>query len=398
MQDETAAPQADDAPEAIGWLELFFDLVVVVSLAFLAERLHEHAGWAGLGVFVVVFGAIWLTWLSFVIYTDIANEATHVPVLIIAAGVIALMATTLPNLDDHANRFAIGYVICRAMAARASLVTGRVLTSWPAVQLGGLSAVWIASCWVATPAKYWVWAAAVALELALAIRQASDDPRAVAAVVDRLNARIARQTGRREGPATPFVPVGIRRAHIGDRLGAFAIIVLGEGVIEVVTASSGSDAGGYHLVAAAAGFLILAGLWWLIFNHDLGGAIVPTRGLRVALPVHLVSVGALTLLAASLGVLLVDPAGSPEGFWRWLACGSLAAWFVLTAAVAAAGGEQRRWILVRPLVSAVALILIGLVARDADAQWIVALMLLAVAWTARAPRPPRPHVPRPAPA
>lgn len=391
MQEPTAVPQADDAPEAIGWLELFFDLVVVVSLAFLAERLHEHTGWAGLGVFAVVFGAIWLTWISFVIYTDIASEATHVPVLIIAAGVIALMATTLPHLDERANAFAIGFVVCRAMAARASLGTGRVLTSWPAVQLGGLSAIWIASCWVETPAKYWVWGAAVVLELGLAIRMASDDSRAAALVVERINARIERQARRhqKETAARPIVPVRIRRAHIGDRLGAFAIIVLGEGVTEVVTASSGTDASGHRLFVAAGGFLILAGVWWLIFNHNLGSTTASVFGLRVALPVHLVSVGALTLLAASLGELLVDAEAPTEEFWRWLACGSLAGWFALTSVIAAAEGGDRRWILTRPLVSALALLAIAVVARDAEAQWVVGLMLLAVAWTARSPRPPR---------
>ena len=52
-------PEARAEPaETVEWLELFFDLVVVVCLAILAERLHEHADIGGLAVFLVVFTAI----------------------------------------------------------------------------------------------------------------------------------------------------------------------------------------------------------------------------------------------------------------------------------------------------------------------------------------------------
>ena len=127
------APGAD----LVGWLELFFDLVVVVCTAVIAERLHEHTDWGGVGVFLVVFTAIWSIWISFVVYADLADEGTRIAVLMIAAGVIGLMAAALGNLDERANAFAVGFVVCRVIAARAAMHTGRLLTSWPGVQLGG---------------------------------------------------------------------------------------------------------------------------------------------------------------------------------------------------------------------------------------------------------------------
>ena len=151
----------EGSAELVGWLELFFDLVVVVCTAVIAERLHEHPDWGGVGVFIVFFTAIWSIWISFVVYTDLANEATRIAVLMSAAGVIGMMAAALGNLDERANAFAIGFVICCVVAARAALRTGRLLTSWPGVQLGGLTVPWIVSLWVEEPAKYWIWAAAL---------------------------------------------------------------------------------------------------------------------------------------------------------------------------------------------------------------------------------------------
>jgi hypothetical protein len=36
-------------------------------MAVIAGRLEEHSDWAGVGVFVVTFAAVWTTWTSFVV-------------------------------------------------------------------------------------------------------------------------------------------------------------------------------------------------------------------------------------------------------------------------------------------------------------------------------------------
>lgn len=124
---------------------------MVVCTAVLAERLHEHSDWAGVGVFVVCFTAIWSSWISFVVYTDLADETTRIATLILAAGLIGMMAAALGDLDERANAFAVGFVVCRVIAARAASRTGRLLTSWPVVQLGGLTTPWIVSLGAGRP-------------------------------------------------------------------------------------------------------------------------------------------------------------------------------------------------------------------------------------------------------
>jgi low temperature requirement protein LtrA len=50
------------------WIELFFDLVVVVAVAQLAHRLQGHEGspgWSDVLVFAVLYFAVWLVWASF---------------------------------------------------------------------------------------------------------------------------------------------------------------------------------------------------------------------------------------------------------------------------------------------------------------------------------------------
>ena len=56
---EPSSTPAGDAPSArhASWLELFFDLVVVVAVAQVSHRLHDPT-WAELGISLLLFGAI----------------------------------------------------------------------------------------------------------------------------------------------------------------------------------------------------------------------------------------------------------------------------------------------------------------------------------------------------
>jgi low temperature requirement protein LtrA len=362
---------------------------VVVSTAVMAERLHEHPDWAGVGVFVVVFTAIWSIWISFVVYADLASEGTRVAVLMGAAGVIGLMAAALGDLDERANAFAIGFVICRVVAARAALRTGRLLTSWPGVQLGGLTLPWIVSLWVDAPAKYWIWAVALALELAFAGARAVDAGDDRWALAARLDARLRRKA-RSHQQLAPLVPVDARAEHLGERLGLFVIIVLGEGVAQIVRGATEAEWARGLGVAAVAAFAILVGLWSLAFRHGFGAGDALPFALRTLLPMHLVMTAGVVAMAAALGQLLLQVHEHPDAFSRWLAAGGLAAWFGVSAVLAAGG--RGAGAAMRPLGSVAIAALAAALGSGIDAVWFVVLLLAAVAWTAlplRDPRPPR---------
>jgi low temperature requirement protein LtrA len=383
--DRAGGVAREPGADLVGWLELFFDLVVVVCTAVIAERLHEHPDWGGVGVFVVCFTAIWSIWISFVVYTDLAHENTRIATLMVAAGVIGIMAAALGNLDERANAFAVGFVVCRVVAARAASRTGRLLTSWPAVQLGGLTTPWIVSLWVEAPWKYWIWAAALALELVFAAARAAEGD-AAGALIERLNARMRRRARGREQLA-PFVPVSGRAEHLGDRLGTFVIIVLGEGVAQVIRGATAAEWGNGFAVAAVASFAILVGLWWLAFRHGFGAGGEPPFSLRTLMLMHLAMTAGVVALAAALGELLLDVHEPASAFYRWLPAGGLAVWFVVSAAMAEGGGDRRT--AVRALGSVAIAAVAAAAGGSIDALWFVVLLLVAVVWTAAPPWPGR---------
>jgi len=53
------------------FLELFYDLVYVVTIAFAAATLAGDIGWRSVGEFVVVFGLIWLAWFNGTVSYDL---------------------------------------------------------------------------------------------------------------------------------------------------------------------------------------------------------------------------------------------------------------------------------------------------------------------------------------
>jgi len=99
---------------------------------------------------------------------------------------------------------------------------------------------------------------------------------------------------------------------------------------------------------------------------------------------HLVMTAGVVALAAALGELLLEIHDTADAFYRWLSAGGLAAWFVISAALAARDGD--RGTAARALVSVAIAVGAAAVGGGIDAVWFVVLLLAAVAWTAVPPR------------
>jgi hypothetical protein len=126
--------------------------------------------WAGLGIFLVTYGAVWFAWVSVVMYADVAAERTRVRTVVVSMLLLAVMASASPgHTGHHANAFAAAFVLVRLFAARGSLRTERLMTSWPLLQSGAFTVPWIVSFWVPVPGKYLLWGAALVAELALVL-------------------------------------------------------------------------------------------------------------------------------------------------------------------------------------------------------------------------------------
>jgi len=155
-----------------------------------------------------------------------------------------VLATTVPEVFDGAKTgFPVAYVGVRlvlvALYARASrhVPEARALTRTFLAAFGAGILIWLASLAVPQPWNYVMWGAALVIEVLIPI------------------------------PAWRLVrDAPIHPRHLPERFGLLTLIVLGESVLAVVLGVSRVSWVGGSAVAAAAGFLIAASVWWIYFD------------------------------------------------------------------------------------------------------------------------------------
>lgn len=213
------------------WLELFFDLVVVAAMVVLATALEHEATWTGIGVFSVTFAAIWMAWVSVALYVNAADSLVERRTVIAAMAAIAVMAASLLDLREHADTFAIAFLLCRGIAFGGTLRAGRLYLGWTAA-FTGATAPWLISLFVPDGWKFVLWGVGLIADLiSLWLNNDSE------ADLRRLN----RRHQRRNPSAEPIQAAPLRSHHFTERLGTFLIIVLGESVLQLVRAVSETE-------------------------------------------------------------------------------------------------------------------------------------------------------------
>ena len=233
-------------------LELFFDLVVVVSVALAAERLH-HAVIEGVGLdalvsYALVFFAIWLSWVNFTWFAsayDTDDVAFRLSVFVITTGALVLAAGVPAAFDERDFTLAItGYVIMRVAlvtqwirVARDDLprreTARRYAIGITACQLGWVTLLVVPEIWP------YAWLILVPAELIVPVWAERAEP-------------------------TTF-----NREHIAERYGLFMIIVLGESVlaasIAIQTVINGEGLTGELVAVIAGSLLTVYSMWWIYF-------------------------------------------------------------------------------------------------------------------------------------
>jgi low temperature requirement protein LtrA len=396
-------PSSEEQRERISWLELFFDLIAVAAVAVLTEGLREDATATGAGMFLVLFTAIWLAWITVVLYANVAGEKTGVRTVLIAMVLFAIMAGAAPNqFEARANLFAGAFLIVRALVARASLRTGKLLTSWPMLQLGGLGALWIAAFWVPTPAKFWVWAAALILDLLLTVARGDGDPDQVAETYNqRIRQRVAKRNTedhelrrssdrtrrareqRGEDPSFEVEAVDVDTSHLDERMGVFIIIVLGEAVMGLVQAAAATEWARGFVITVLLAFAVLVSLWWLTFSYGFAAAPhtrLATLPPRFGLPLHLMSSTGIVLLAAGLDELAVHPDEELTTSLAWISCAGLSLYFAVSAIGALGAKAPLRWILGWGVPCALAPLILAPFAHHMRPEVTAGLLLVIVWW------------------
>jgi low temperature requirement protein LtrA len=236
-----------EAARRATWLELFFDLVFVVAVARLGVLLHDDHSVGGVLVFAGLLVPVWWAWISFSYYADLFDDDGPLNRLAQLAAMLgaAVVAVTITNgVADDSGRFAATFAVLfvllallYALAWRAE-PRARELCRWYVVGSATGAAGWAASLAVAPPARYLVWAVALAA-----------------------NALISGPIAYARMTAPPQ-----QRSHMPERFGLFTIVVLGEAVLAVVNGIDPAG-GGAAETAAIAGFVVAACIWWLYFDQ-----------------------------------------------------------------------------------------------------------------------------------
>jgi low temperature requirement protein LtrA len=383
------------------WKELFFDLVVVAGIGQLAHLLHEETDAPTLGLYGVLFLAFWISWAGFAVYGNIAGDDARTRVLLTAMLGLAVMAASVPGIHGpRANAFVIAYVALRWLAG-AVFQRGKVLLDWPLAQYGLGAVPWIVSLWIDAPARYWLWALGIVIDLVVLLMASSERTMQNAEEkLERVQSSRRAQEARRGGPGREFVLEGTHadEEHLTERLGLFVIIVLGEGLIQIIDAAADTEDWDRSTAVVALGaFALLASVWTAGLLHGTAG--IPQLKPHVVAPrivmlLHALLTGALAALAAALGIAVAHTHGALALDARTLLCAAVAVYCAIGVVTAVLVGTTRAWLLVRGIPSVIVPVVLLLVGSSLSVAVLVWLLVLVVVWLALekrdGERPPRP--------
>lgn len=365
------AGEAGASPRHATWLELFFDLVFVLSIAELAHMLHGDASWAGILSFVGLFIPVWWLWIDFSYYAD-QFDVNRGPYRLAMFGVmfgIVVMALTIHDVTHGGSaNFAAAYtalrlvIIALYMQAWRLVPQSRELSGRYVMSFSVAFFLWLFSIVVPVPLRFWLWAIALLIEIS-------------------------------NGPITYLTirNVPAQKSHMDERFGLFVIIVLGEAIIAVAAGVSETDWQWQNVLTATAGFLTAVSLWWMYFERSDESTIDQAlRGGKMALLKSYVYgyshvLAFMGIVATGVGVQFAIEAASGKPFLaeaRTVLCGGIALFLVgvTTLQWAAPHSLPKRVILMRLLLTLFSLCLIplGAVLSPVVVVGILSLSLVAI--------------------
>jgi len=233
------------------WLELFFDLVFVAVIGVMAHRLahtdHGEIHSEQLLSFFLVFVPAWWVWAGHTLFAN-RYDTDSVWQRLCTIAVMALVLVMSLFIKDAGGNgypgFVLTYLAMQAVLTLAYFTAPQTTPAGDALARGMGIATLVGmvisstSLLIAGQWKFTLLYAGIIAQLLL-----------MACLNDKARA------------------FPVHREHLIERIGLFAIIVLGETVIRIVgsfTAREQYDI--FDAIAAAAGFLLIVQVWWIYFG------------------------------------------------------------------------------------------------------------------------------------
>jgi low temperature requirement protein LtrA len=345
------------------WLELFYDLIYVVAIAQLGEKLSEDLSFSGFIGFVLLFIPVWWAWIGTTFYAnrfDVDDVGHRILTAIQMLAIAALSINIHDGLNSSAVGFALSYVVIRLMLvfqyARVvrHLPPAKDLARWYAIGFTIAALLWFASVFIPAPLRFGFWIAGIA--------------------IDFLTPLTARHLQVRSLP---------HLEHLPERFGLFVIIALGESAVAVVNGVVKQAWAIPSVLTAVFGFAIAFSLWWVYFEN-VGSPALQSAGakgqvnlIQLWLYGHLPLIIGITAtgIAVKKAILSAsEPSLSDPK--RWLLCGSVALCLIALAILHRTGVIFRCKARSRYRLGA-ALILLGLASIDLKLPPVVLIGIVA---------------------
>jgi hypothetical protein len=366
-------------------------------VAALAHVLGSGLDAAAIGLYALLFLTFWLSWTTFMLYSNVAAGQTRVVRLLIGMFGLGVMAASVPDVAHTVLRdgdsvlpltvFTVAYIATRIYGSH-SWRRGDLLLDFPVAQYTVGLLPWFVSIWLGEPWKLALWAVGIGLDLLLVLVFSGNR------ILDQVQTYLTAQgTSRprpglradREGPVIRGVSVD--PALLSERLGLFVIIVLGESVVEIVGTASGARYSVGLLATGLASFVLLAGMFGLSVAFGYAGLPHLRAGripIRAALGLHCLVTGVVATVAVSLSTAVRHGSDPLSGPGRWLLCGAIAAYFTLGVVTGVASHSSDRQRTISRVITGIAVpLLLGLLATDVSGRTLVvylALVILAHLW------------------
>lgn len=255
-------------------LELFFDLVFVFAVTQLSHYLLQDLSYVGALKTLILFGAVWWSWMWTTWATNWVNPDRGEVRLMIGGLMLAslVLSAAIPHaFDDGGLLFALPY--CAVQVGRCLFVAWAINHDEPGAGLNMLRA----SLWFAGSTVFWIggalcadptqriawWLAALAIEY-------------TAPMVYLWVPGLGRST---------LEEWRVSGSHMAERCSLFIIIALGEGLVIAGATYSGATVQPGLDLALINAFLGSFAMWWLYFdmgarrgarhieNHELPGLV-----------------------------------------------------------------------------------------------------------------------------
>jgi low temperature requirement protein LtrA len=226
-------------------LELFFDVIFVLSFTQVTATMAESSSWEGLGEGLLILAAVWWAWAAYGWLTNTIDPDENVNRLAMFAAMGAMLVVSLSIPETFGDRgllFGCSYFFVRAIQLLLYVRNTRregdaynfeaILKLAPGLLLG--SALLIVAGALDGSGRASVWILAILIDWSTPLLFGSEG-------------------------------FHIHPGHFAERYGLIIIIALGESVL-AIGAEANFALGTSEVVAALLGITAVAALWWAYFD------------------------------------------------------------------------------------------------------------------------------------